>query len=263
MGGERRMRQVGIRIDDVCPTMNYQKFETAMALLEKYKVKPLLGIVPDCKDPDLKEEEPHENFWEMVRNMQKSGCIIAMHGYRHCYDIDKRGNVNDRTRSEFAGHPYEIQYEKIQKGKKILEEQGIFTEIFFAPSHSYDSNTLKALHANGFKYISDGRSHKAYKQCGVICVPCRSFGLPKMKKNGNYTVVLHPSEWGKEEKVKEEKKFIDFCQKYHKEFISYEKYLNKKTGNYFFQKLDELLYLLYLRNIKRFVLNVLRKVNIT
>lgn len=253
------MRQIGIRIDDVCPTMNYQKFEIVMLLLESYGVKPLLGVIPDCHDSDLKVEIPHEDFWKMIRRLQKSGCTIAMHGYRHCYDIDKRGSINDGKRSEFAGHSFDVQFEKIRKGKEILKKQGIVSEVFFAPAHSYDVNTLKALYANGFKYISDGRSRKPYKQCGMICIPCRFFGLPKMKKNGNYTVVLHPTEW-RGNKAEGEKKFIDFCEKYHSEFVSFDKLFDQRLGNYIVQKIDEFFYLLYVRKIRKLAWNIVRKI---
>lgn len=250
------MRQIGIRIDDVCPTMDYQKFKAAMMILESYGIKPMLGVVPDCCDPDLVVEKPHNDFWQMIRELQKSGCIIAMHGYQHCYDINKRGSVNDGKKSEFAGHPYDIQFEKIRKGKEILKKQGIVSETFFAPAHSYDANTLRALYANGFRYISDGRSHKAYKQCGVICIPCKFFGLPKMKKDGNYTVVLHPTEWGGD-KAEGEKKFTDFCKKYHKEFVSFNELLDQRLGNYIVQKIDEFFYLIYARKIRRLIWNII------
>ena len=51
-------------------------------------------------------------------------------------------------------------YEKIKKGKEILESHNVYTDVFFAPSHSYDDNTLRALSKCGFKYISDGYSKK-------------------------------------------------------------------------------------------------------
>lgn len=261
MKDDYEMRKIGIRIDDVCPTMNYQKFERVMVLLKKCGVNPLLGVVPDCHDPDLEVEKPHNDFWQMIQELQKSGCTIAMHGYRHCYDIDRRGSINDGRKSEFAGHPYQVQYKKIREGKEILKKQGIITEIFFAPAHSYDANTLKALYVNGFKYISDGRSRKPYKQCGIICIPCRYFGLPKMKKNGNYTAVLHPSEWGGD-KREGEKRFVDFCNQYQKDFVSFDRFLNQKTGNYIFQKTDELIYLIYYRKIRRVALYILEKTGI-
>lgn len=249
------MRKIGIRIDDICPTMNYQKFEMVMMLLESNGIRPLLGVIPDCRDPYLKVEMPHKDFWQMIRKLQDSGCVIAMHGYQHCYDNDKRGSINDGKKSEFAGHPYDVQFEKIQKGKEILKRHGIIPEIFFAPAHSYDTNTLKALYANGFRYISDGRSHKAYKQCGILCIPCRFFGLPKMKKNGNYTVVLHPTEWGGNKKGGE-KKFFDFFEKYHNEVVSFDVLLGQKTGNFVLQKSDEFFYLLYARKIRKLLLKL-------
>ena len=68
-----------------------------------------------------------------------------MHGFNHVYDTKTRGNINCGFKSEFAGHSFIKQYEKIKKGKEILESHNVYTDVFFAPSNSYDDNTLRAL----------------------------------------------------------------------------------------------------------------------
>ena len=52
-----------VRIDDVCPTMDYEQFKRALDLLDDYSVKPLLGIIPQNEDPELKIESSHADFW--------------------------------------------------------------------------------------------------------------------------------------------------------------------------------------------------------
>ena len=79
-------------------------------------------------------------------------------GHQHIFISQHKGMVNNRVGSEFAGLSYEKQLEKILAGQKILKEHGIETDVFFAPAHSYDLNTLRALKKAGFKYISDGKS---------------------------------------------------------------------------------------------------------
>ena len=131
-----------------------------------------------------------EGFWDYLKALQADGFAIAMHGYLHLYDTNAQGIVNGTSLSEFAGHSYEEQYEKIRKGKEILASHGIQTDIFFAPAHSYDENTLRALSANGFKYVSDGKSSKPFVREGIICIPCRSGGCPRIRKYGCYTAVF-------------------------------------------------------------------------
>lgn len=133
-------RMLVLRIDDVCPQMNWVWFEKTMELLAKYNVTGLLGIVPDCKDPKLNVNEPKEEFWEMMQQYQKQGWCVAMHGYTHKYDTKALGLVvAEKTKeSEFAGHTYEEQYERLKKGKELLQQNNIETDIFFAPSHNYD-----------------------------------------------------------------------------------------------------------------------------
>ena len=58
-----------------------------------------------------------------------------------------------KNQSEFAGLDYLTQYIKILKGKEILENNGIETNVFMAPSHSFDDLTVRALHRLGFKYV--------------------------------------------------------------------------------------------------------------
>ena len=102
-----------------------------------------------------------KNFSEAaIKELEKKGYKIAMHGFNHVYDTKTRGNINCGFKSEFAGHSFIKQYEKIKKGKEILEFHNVYTDVFFAPSHSYDDNTLRALSKCGFKYISDGYSKK-------------------------------------------------------------------------------------------------------
>lgn len=249
-------RKILIRFDDICPTMNYEQWNKADKILQKYKIKPLLGVIPECKDPELQIENIHQDFWDYMKSLQKRGYTMAMHGCFHLYDIDSRGIVNTGNKSEFAGHSYEIQYEKIAYGKKKLEEHGIFTDIFFAPAHSYDKNTLKALSKNGFRYISDGKSRKAFVRNGIMCIPCRSGGCPKIRKNGYYTAVFHAHEWSRPDKAYGYKELKNLCTKYYRDVVSFDEYVKRKTGNHIGQLFDEKMYLFWINNIKP----ILRKV---
>lgn len=244
------MKRILLRIDDICPTMDFHQFQIAMELMDKYNVKPLLGVVPDCQDPDLQIEPAHSNFWEFVKELQDKGYTIAMHGYIHVFDNHARGIVVKRWDSEFAGHPYEVQLEKIRKGKEILESHGIHTDIFFAPGHSYDENTLKALAACGFKYMSDGLSCKPYNLHGIICIPARSAGMPRLSSGTTHTAVFHVHEWVREDKKYCYRQFVDLINKHHKEILAWDEFINVPNGNLFIQRTNERMHVLFNRHIK-------------
>jgi len=180
-----------IRIDDVCPSMDLAKFEKYIAEFKELGVKPLLGIIPLCKDESI-NYGCIENFWEMMREMQAEGYPIAMHGVDHVYCTKAKGLVCNRKMSEFSSLFLEEQKDKLLRGKKALEREGIHTDTFMAPGHSYDRNTLKALKAVGFEYITDGRSQKPYILDGIKCIP--AIGPWKLHSGkGILTVCLHPS----------------------------------------------------------------------
>ncbi|WP_373132271.1 DUF2334 domain-containing protein [Ruminococcus sp. Marseille-P328] len=238
-------RKILIRFDDICPTMDLKQWNRAVAIIDKYDIKPLIGVIPCCEDEDLFIDKENNNFWNDINELQAKGYVIAMHGLNHVCDNNFHGMINKTIGSEFAGYPYEVQYDKIKKGKQIMELHGVYTDIFFAPRHSYDINTLRALKDNGFKYISDGKSNKPLIKQGIKCIPCRSAGCPKIKRNGCCTAVFHAHEWTREDKKKGYYDLVELCSKYHDDIVDFYEFANRKNGNYCLQILDERLYLIW------------------
>ncbi len=251
------MRKILLRFDDICLTMNWEQWERAKQMMDKAGVTALLGVVPDCTDLDLKIDAPRSDFWEYIKELQNQGYTIAMHGYHHQFEIKADGLVTKNKISEFAGLPYERQLEKIKKGKEILDSHGIVTDVFFAPAHSYDDNTLRALAASGFKYVSDGLSSKPYIRNGIVLLPCRSGGIPRMeKKSGFVTAVMHAHEWVREEKRGEYLKFKGLLTDYRDEMISFNEFSQWKVGCPLTQRIVELIYLFLRDRVLPFVLKI-------
>lgn len=228
-----------VRFDDICPTMDFNQFLRAINLLDKYEIKPLIGVIPDCLDSDLMIEKPHEDFWHFIKNLQARGYTIAMHGYQHIFESNHRGIVTRRLGSEFAGLPYDVQVDKLRKGKAILSSHGIETDVFFAPAHSYDENTIKALSVVGFKYMSDGKSPKAYVWHGIKCLPCKTGGCPKIRNASNYTAVFHAHEWVRPEKAVEYDRLVDLLETHPNMIVSFEKFSKQRCGHRWVQGLLE------------------------
>ncbi|MBR3639881.1 MAG: DUF2334 domain-containing protein [Clostridia bacterium] len=178
-----------VRMDDVCPGMDMDRFDKYIQMLDSFGVRPLLGIVPDCQDAELNVSE-NDGFWDVMRRLRDDGYPIAMHGVNHLYSSREKGLICRRRMSEFAGLEYDVQFDKLNHGKEILEQNGLPTDVFFAPGHSYDRTTLRALCALGFRFVSDGKSRRPYVLDGIKCIPCN--GPFKVHLNrGILTICVH------------------------------------------------------------------------
>ena len=201
-----------IRLDDACPTMNHENWRRIEKLLDRYKIKPIVGVIPDNMDSDFKWEKD-QKFWEHVRYWQKKGWCIALHGLHHKYTavLSTKNYFQKCTsrKTEFSGISLDDQRIMIHKGIKIMRSHNIFPECFYAPSHTFDSNTVSALHEEGIHFISDGYALYPYKKSNMIFIPsiCNSpFPFPI----GIFTYVFHPS-FMKEGEFNRLKKFLEYC----------------------------------------------------
>ena len=209
------------RLDDITPDMDWNRFYRVKAIFDKYKVKPLIGVVPDNQDDGLKRGEFHEDFWEYVVSLEKSGWTIAQHGYRHIYETDKSGLLGIKKASEFAGLPYEVQYEKLRCGREILQKHGLNVTIFMAPGHTYDKNTLKALKKLGFTCVTDGYADVPCYARGLLFVPCRS-SQPKLSGVMD-TICLHCNEMNENDY----RELENFLEKYSSRVIPFSETLGQ------------------------------------
>ena len=51
-----------IRLDDACPTMNIERWDKVENILDAFSIKPMVGIIPDCKDKSF-QNNADPNFW--------------------------------------------------------------------------------------------------------------------------------------------------------------------------------------------------------
>lgn len=239
-------------MDDICETMDYDKFESCYTLLQKHGVKPLLAVVPFPKDEKLVRGEVPD-FWNKLKEWQSEGCEIAVHGYEHLYTSSKLGLVCKRPLSEFSGIPYEDQLGMLSKGKKELECHGIYTDWFCAPGHSYDRNTLRALKNCGYKYMSDGLSIHPYILEGIKCIPADS--SYRLHRLGALTICMHSNE----ETEADLEKLDVFLTKNQPRIISFSEAVEMDTKPYYLCRIEEYT-ALFMRNISLKVLQKLRKI---
>lgn len=185
-----------IRLDDACPTMDAKKWSRMESILDQYGIQPMVGIIPHNEDPEQKIDPENANFWEKVKEWDNKGWTLAMHGYNHCYSSDGglMGLNPVWSRTEFAGMTLEAQRKKIQSGVSIMRKHGINPAFFFAPSHTFDLNTLIALkEESDIRIISDTIARKPYKEHGFVFIPQQS-GHPICLPFGGYlTICYHPN----------------------------------------------------------------------
>lgn len=183
-----------LRLDDASDYMDIEKWMRMERLLDKYQIKPIFGIIPKNGDESLVSKyQQNPEFWSLMHSWIDKGWIPAMHGYEHRY-VTEDGGINPvNKRSEFAGLSYEEQAEKIRKGYQLLVEHDISPEIFFAPSHTFDDNTLKAIKSETpIRIISDTVAWDVYKEGEFWFIPQQSGSVRKLLFK-TVTFCYHPN----------------------------------------------------------------------
>lgn len=171
-----------MRLDDASEYMDIDKWARIENLLDKYNIKPIVGVIPNNQDPDMVNiysKDP--TFWNNVRIWHDKGWTIALHGYTHVFE-KKCGGINPvNNRSEFAGLSLIQQKEKIRFGYAKFMKYGVKPQIFFAPAHTFDENTLIALkEETDIRIISDTIANDVYYYNGFYFIPQQSGRVRKL-----------------------------------------------------------------------------------
>ena len=210
-----------IRLDDACPTMNHQLWGRIEDLLDKYGILPMVGVIPHNEDQEQLIDDENEGFWNTVISWRRKGWTIALHGYNHCYSSNEGLNgLNPMwQRSEFAGLSLIDQRKKISKGVEIMRDNGINPSYFFAPSHTFDDNTLIALkEESDIRIISDTVANKPYKYKDFIIIPQVGGHCTRIIIPGIWTFCLHPNTMSETSFAQTE----SFIKTYKNSFISFD-----------------------------------------
>ena len=188
-----------LRFDDICPTMNWAIWSKIDEILTMKENKPILAVIPDNRDPTLFIGRGRQDFWDYVRERQKRGWSIGMHGYQHVCITKCSGILRLNPFSEFAGLPEEEQEAKISRAVEIFEANGVKPELWIAPAHSFDEVTIKVLKRHDIRVISDGFSLYPYvDDNGMLWIPQQLWWFPKIRMPfGVYTVLFHHNSWTK------------------------------------------------------------------
>lgn len=171
-----------IRLDDASEYMDINKWDRIERLLKQYNIRPIVGIIPNNQDIRFIDKYDKDTmFYSRVKEWMNHKWEIALHGYCHVFISDNGGLNPINNRSEFAGLSLENQEDKIAKGIKILNENGINPKVFFAPAHTFDENTIEALrNKSDIRIISDTIANNIYKKKGFYFIPQQSGRVRKL-----------------------------------------------------------------------------------
>ena len=218
-----------IRFDDICENMNWDFFEKCESLFDELSIKPVLGVIPNNKDNELLKYPNKKNFWNMVRNWQRKGWTIAMHGNSHVYDSDtnKRDYFNYGGKSEFFGHSLKEQMRRINLGLKKFNSENIAIRTFFAPNHTYDKNTFIALKNLGLNEVIDGYGLMPYQELNIKFIP-QLFYKNIMLPIGIQSTQIHLNYW----EDKDFELFKKFVTDHKEKIITYEQAIAKVSNSF-------------------------------
>ena len=183
-----------IRMDDACPTMNFERWDYLENLFDNFNIKPLVAVVPDNLDKSLVCNEENPLFWNKVISWQNKGWTIGLHGYQHdMHPTNAKQILPIYKRSEFSGLPYQEQAKKIKKGYKILKDRGVNPTVWIAPAHCFDKKTLRAIfNETSIRIVSDGIAFDQYFEENFFWIPQQLWDF-KFQKKGLWTICMHPN----------------------------------------------------------------------
>ncbi len=220
--------KIAVRLDDITPDMDYDKFYKMKQLLDTYQMKPLIGVVPFNEDKNLMRNPKREDFADFLQGLLREGYVVALHGYQHLYSSNEGGLFPLNHFSEYAGVPFEKQDEMIAEGKEQLKNWGVDTDIFMAPGHTFDGNTLKALKKNGFRYVTDGFGKRPYRRNGLVFLPIAIKQADCYKQTNDFTTLVFHTNTMEESDFEKYKRMFETLKG---SFISYSDYMKQEAYN--------------------------------
>lgn len=185
-----------IRLDDACPTMRASAWDALETAFDRLSIRPIVGVIPDNRDPALVCDPPAPGFWDTVRRWQSKRWTIALHGLHHTYHpmgLADQALVPMHRKSEFVGLPLEQQRAMLRQSWAVFRQHGVRPTVFMAPSHTFDEQTLAALRLEtDIDTVTDGLAIQPFRRGGLRWIPQQLWRLRRMPF-GVWTVCLHPN----------------------------------------------------------------------
>jgi len=176
--------------------MHSTNWDALESLFDEVGVKPIVGVIPDNRDPSMMISPVDVKFWDRMRSWRDKGWEIVMHGLHHVYHpvaCARQTLLRFGNQSEFVGLSLSKQREMLSEGLVIMSEEDIHPRAFMAPSHTFDTNTLKALtEVTDIRIITDGHAFFPFEKDGFTWIPQQLWRFYNMPF-GIWCICLHPN----------------------------------------------------------------------
>lgn len=209
------MKYLIVSIHDAAPPFLDELKTLTIWLDQKSILSRSIKVIPNYLDRwNILE---HSKFLDWMLSEKSKGSEIIQHGYSHKASAQKRG-LSDRLRdkyitrsnAEFAKSDYDNAKERIEEGKKIMEESGFPCQGFTSPTWYQSKETVRAIQDCGFRYfttissIFDCRNKQNISSLAMGYLGMNAFleylsmvGHSMMRKTGLFCspaarMVLHP-----------------------------------------------------------------------
>ena len=182
-----------IRLDDACPSFDQKRWSKLEKILDQFGVTPIIAVVPNNLDSNISKHDDWPGFWEWIKKKQDvDDWIIAVHGNNHIAESKKSGILGINKKSEFSGISQREKEHKILTAISTFKKNGLNTDVFVAPYHSFDFQTLELLRKHHFKFVSDGPGNSPFYFLGLKFIPQQLWKYKNFSK-GVWTICLHPN----------------------------------------------------------------------
>ena len=185
-----------LRLDDAHERMNWKNWKKIEDLCIKYRIKPLIAVIPNNNDLSICYNSKPNNmcFESTVQRWQKAGWHIGLHGYDHVLaTVDPAQSILPLNNiSEFVHLPRPLVENKILLAYANFESRNVKSKIFVPPAHSYNVVTLEVLKKHtAIRVVSDGWDYLPFNQDGITFLPQQLWKFRRMFF-GHWTICLHP-----------------------------------------------------------------------
>jgi peptidoglycan/xylan/chitin deacetylase (PgdA/CDA1 family) len=178
---EEKQVNVVFRFDDYSARSSTEMELRIIDAFRKNEASITFGVIPfvcagDAHDPSPQDIVPlTSKKGDILKTGFEDGILdIALHGYSH-------QTINAKNMMELSSLDYNIQVERLVKGKKLLE--GMIdapVTTFVPPWDQYDLNTLRALEVLGFSTLSAAKNGEATEDSKLNFLPA-SCDLPRLR----------------------------------------------------------------------------------
>lgn len=162
------MINIAFRLDDPSPASDAALESRIIEIFVRHGLPLTIGVIPFSVRDNSVVEVSEENIRHLIAPARQGFVEIALHGYLHT----RRDSSEDQRPTEFAGLSVERQSTMICEAQNVLRKAlGSEVSGFIPPFNSYDSNTLKALLACGFRYVSGSVAGGGVKNRRIQSLP--------------------------------------------------------------------------------------------